>query len=215
MNDVKIPDDLQKMFEDSKLDTTILVGSEIRELIWRVAKSESWAERLSAELDKGDSWAWIRSKFEKCRTQFKWYTPRTDSLVGTRYEVMGWLHVLFAHADPKVYMDITMEQQKKADDAEAKLAQIDEQWKTWGIIEIAVRNPNVSEYMNHWEKRTVDAEAMVESVHRMLADRRREIDLLTIETDLMADWIRKHGGVTSHYKEMAEAQYGPKSEPTV
>lgn len=88
------------------------------------------------------------------------------------------------------------------------------QWKTWGIVEIAVRNNSVFEYMQHWEKRTLDAEAMVESVHRMLADRRREIDLLTIETDLMADWIRKHGGVTPHYKEMAEAQYGSKSEPT-
>ncbi len=95
------------------------------------------------------------------------------------------------------------------------LARQEEQWKTWGVIEIAVRNPNVQSYMSHWEKRTVGAEAMVESVHRMLADRRREIDLLTIETDLMADWIRKHGGVTSHYKEMAEAQYGPKSERTL
>jgi hypothetical protein len=75
---------------------------------------------LNAELDKGDSWAWIRDKFKKCRTQFKWYTPREDSLVGTRYEVMGWLHVLFAHADPKVYMDIAIEHQKKTDDAEAE-----------------------------------------------------------------------------------------------
>ena len=37
-----------------------------------------------------------------------------------------------------------------------------EQWKTWGIIEIAVRNPNVKAYMDHWEGRTAKAEAKVE-----------------------------------------------------
>jgi hypothetical protein len=36
-----------------------------------------------------------------------------------------------------------------------------EQWKTWGIIEIAVRNPNVMEYMRHWEGRALKAEAKV------------------------------------------------------
>ena len=34
-----------------------------------------------------------------------------------------------------------------------------EAWKTWGIIEIAVRNVNVSSYMNHWEGRALKAEA--------------------------------------------------------
>jgi hypothetical protein len=34
-----------------------------------------------------------------------------------------------------------------------------EQWKTWGIIEIAVRNSNVMEYMKHWEGRALRAEA--------------------------------------------------------
>ena len=180
MNDLQIPSDLQQMFEDSKLDTTTFVGSDIRTLIVRVAEAESWASRLSAELDKGDSWAWIRSKMEKCRTQFKWYTPRTDSLIGTRYEVMGWLHVLFAHADPKVYIDITMEQQKKADDAEAKLAQIEEQWKTWGIVEIAVRNPSVSEYMSHWEGRATKAEEALSRKEYYDSMRSREIDMAQI-----------------------------------
>lgn len=35
-----IPMDLQQMYEASKLDTTMFVGSEIRELIGRVARSE-------------------------------------------------------------------------------------------------------------------------------------------------------------------------------
>lgn len=34
-----------------------------------------------------------------------------------------------------------------------------EEWRTWGIVEIAVRNPNVSSYMNHWEGRALKAEA--------------------------------------------------------
>ena len=34
-----------------------------------------------------------------------------------------------------------------------------DQWKTWGIIEIAVRNSNVMEYMRHWEGRALKAEA--------------------------------------------------------
>jgi phosphoglycolate phosphatase-like HAD superfamily hydrolase len=57
----------------------------------------------------------------------------------------------------------------------ALMAEI-EQWKTWGIIEIAVRNPNVASYMEHWEGRATKAEALVESVHRELADRRKELD---------------------------------------
>ncbi len=90
---------------------------QLRADIYKIEARQRWADSLSKELDKGDSWAWIREKFERCRTQFKWYTPREDNLKGTRYEVMGWLHVLFAHADPKVYIDITVEHQKKADDA--------------------------------------------------------------------------------------------------
>ena len=37
---------------------------------------------------------------------------------------------------------------------EAELAQ----WKTWGIVEVAVRNPAVAEYMKHWEGRALKAE---------------------------------------------------------
>jgi hypothetical protein len=32
-------------------------------------------------------------------------------------------------------------------------------FRTWGIIEVAVRNPNVAEYMQHWEGRALRAEA--------------------------------------------------------
>ena len=36
------------------------------------------------------------------------------------------------------------------------------QWTTWGVIEVAIRNPSVSEYMRHWEGRATKAEAEVE-----------------------------------------------------
>lgn len=32
------------------------------------------------------------------------------------------------------------------------------QWRTWGMIEIATRNPNVASYMEHWEGRATKAE---------------------------------------------------------
>ena len=35
------------------------------------------------------------------------------------------------------------------------------EWETWGVIEIAVRNPNVASYMNHWEGRATQAEAQL------------------------------------------------------
>lgn len=36
--------------------------------------------------------------------------------------------------------------------------------KTSGIIEVAVRNPNVMEYMQHWEGRALSAEAKLEKL---------------------------------------------------
>lgn len=50
------------------------------------------------------------------------------------------------------------------DDNDALKAQLTEaqaqieQWKTWGVIEIAVRNPNVASYMEEWEERATKAE---------------------------------------------------------
>lgn len=200
----------KKYFEESYLELANKNTSRAQE---RIRTLEETKERLNKELDAGDSWAWIRTKFEKCRTQFKWYTPRTDSLVGTRYEVMGWLHVLFAHADPKVYIDITLEHQKKADDAEKKFEEhtkhvadflnelyaimVDpladgeikvadmtkalreaalqsreemKNWREWGIIEIAVRNPNVKSYVEEWEGRALKAERKLQELHKSFAE---------------------------------------------
>jgi hypothetical protein len=51
-----------------------------------------------------------------------------------------------------------------------------EQWKTWGIIEIAVRNQSVSEYMQHWEERATKAEAKLSQIE---ADHAEQIKALT------------------------------------
>lgn len=40
----------------------------------------------------------------------------------------------------------------------ALLSEID-QWKTWGVIEIAVRNPNVASFVDEWTARAEKAEA--------------------------------------------------------
>lgn len=86
----------------------------------KIDKLEERNAQLEKELDAGDSWAWIRAKFEKSKDKFRWYKPRADGLIGTRYEVMGWLHCLFADADPTVFIDITLEHQKRTDEAEAE-----------------------------------------------------------------------------------------------
>lgn len=44
-----------------------------------------------------------------------------------------------------------------------------QQWQTWGVIEIAVRNPNVSSYCDHWERRAKAAEAELAAVRQSLS----------------------------------------------
>ena len=51
---------------------------------------------------------------------------------------------------------------------------------TGGIIEVAVRNPSVSEYMEHWEGRALKAEASLAAIKtaQVAEDERFEADLL-------------------------------------
>jgi hypothetical protein len=60
------------------------------------------------------------------------------------------------------------------------LARQEEQWKTWGVVEIAVRNPSVSEYMSHWEGRTTKAEESLSRKEYYDSMRSREIDMAQI-----------------------------------
>lgn len=35
-------------------------------------------------------------------------------------------------------------------------------WRTCGIVELAIRNPNVASYIEHWEGRALRAEAQLQ-----------------------------------------------------
>ena len=49
------------------------------------------------------------------------------------------------------------------------------EWRTWGVIEIAVRNPNVSSYVDHWEGRTLKAESELTALRTRLAEIEQEM----------------------------------------
>jgi chromosome segregation ATPase len=49
-------------------------------------------------------------------------------------------------------------------------------FKNSGIIEVAVRNASVSEYMRHWEGRALSAEAELERLRAQLAARDRDAE---------------------------------------
>ena len=58
---------------------------------------------------------------------------------------------------------------RESADARAKQAEAEnEQWRTWGIVELAVRNTNVASYVEHWEGRTEKAEAKNERLQAQL-----------------------------------------------
>ena len=61
---------------------------------------------------------------------------------------------------------LRLDAEKRAADAEAQVRQ----WQTWGIVEIAVRNPSVAEYMAHWEGRAFKAEAQVKALSRPVSE---------------------------------------------
>ena len=78
-----------------------------------------------------------------------------------RYRV----HSSALHRDwPAGWHDVVL-----ASDYEAELVQ----WCTWGTIEIAVRNPNVASYMEHWEGRATKAETERDALRAALEDARK------------------------------------------
>lgn len=74
------------------------------------------------------------------------------------------------------YFNAMTERRRILTEVETLKAEIDrlkgkiEDWKSWGIVEIAVRNPRVAEYMNHWEGRALKAEEELSKL------RQQEID---------------------------------------
>ena len=61
-------------------------------------------------------------------------------------------------------------------------------WKTWGIVEIAIRNVNVKSYVEHWEGRALKAERELQQARREALDTvivalDRRLESLMIMTD--------------------------------
>jgi hypothetical protein len=93
---------------------------------------KEWSDKLSAELDLGDSWAWIRNKFMNCGQEFRYVKPRDGRFEGTRYEVMGWLHCIFGDANYKnLAVKICIEQQEKADIAVKRANELEVKIAAW------------------------------------------------------------------------------------
>jgi len=70
-----------------------------------------------------DGWSWVRRKLERCAPELIGNPERLDRYKGTPYEVMGWMHCIVhdAVAGYRTYLGIAVEQQKRAEEAEAKL----------------------------------------------------------------------------------------------
>lgn len=72
-----------------------------------------------------DGWEWVRAKLEKCCPELT-RKARTESIRGTPWEVMGWMHILcsYAQAANRTYVHIAVEQEKRAVEAEALNAEM-------------------------------------------------------------------------------------------
>ncbi len=73
--------------------------------------------------------------------------------------------------------------------AQERLQEELEQWRTWGIIEIAVRNPNVASYMDHWEGRATTAEQRLSTLSASLTALRDEAQNLATASALAGNVI--------------------------
>lgn len=49
------------------------------------------------------------------------------------------------------------------------------EWESWGIVEIAVRNQSVADYVKHWESRCLAAEASLRSAKAILQEIRYDV----------------------------------------
>lgn len=84
-------------------------------------------------------------------------TPRTDAIT-THWNLS--LHDMNDKGRHllKLARQLERELASCADERKAR-KEAEHDWRTWGIIEIAVRNSNVADYVRHWEQRAEAAEA--------------------------------------------------------
>ena len=55
--------------------------------------------------------------------------------------------------------------------------EVDKQWRQWGVVEVAIRNDDVAEYMAHWEHRAERAEAELAAAKELLREARSNLEL--------------------------------------
>jgi hypothetical protein len=75
--------------------------------------------------------------------------------------------------DPSDHRDGGYKEYTRTDIAQARIAELEAElhtMKTSGIIEVAVRNPSVSEYIAHWEGRAKKSEARIHHLKARIAD---------------------------------------------
>jgi hypothetical protein len=68
------------------------------------------------------------------------------------------------------YMRVAADRIAALSEQAAELTRESDQWRTWGTIEVAIRNPSVSESMRHWEGRAESAEARCAAMERALVE---------------------------------------------
>lgn len=88
----------------------------------------------------------------------QWLTEAARAMVhhsDSKASIIG----LAAHA----FSSLRLAAEQRAEEIKGLKADLG-QWRSWGIIEVAIRNPNVQSYMDHWEGRALKAEAELSSL---------------------------------------------------
>lgn len=115
------------------------------------------------EVRADDGWEWIRSKILACTPEIA-LPQRNDSFAGTKYEVMGWMHVLCSYAQSAnhCYLSIAVEQQKRAETAETEVKEREaELGRTYDLI-------------SRWSKSSNQFEADVERLKETIRKHRSQ-----------------------------------------
>ena len=95
-------------------------------LTWLIEQQKDEIAELERQLkisqECRDGWQWVKDKLIACVPELT-LPQRDDSLAGTKYEVMGWMHVLcgYAQSANHTYLSIAVEQQKRAEEAEVEI----------------------------------------------------------------------------------------------
>lgn len=140
-------------------------------------KAEMNVTRLKAEMDAA------RAELAKARTG-QILTDK-DLLSAVITAVMSGKQAERDEAVRKLQRHILRVEEER-DQREAEC----ERWATWGTIEVAIRNPNVASYIEHWEKRALSAEAEREACAKVAEN---PYEFTSDESSRIAAAIRARG----------------------